>query len=81
MLQELGKAESSEGSNNWGVFTEELDVAKPGGMKRIADRLTRRKVQKSLEEEQSQTSALVILRQQHKECERWLSQIPKQGYL
>lgn len=51
MLQELGKAESSEGSNSWGVVTEELDVAVPGGMKRIADRLTGGKVQKPQEEE------------------------------
>ena len=54
--KELGKAESREGSNSWGVFTEELDVAEPQGMKTTADKLAGRKVQKSREKEQTQIS-------------------------
>lgn len=76
--KELGKAESSEGSSSWRVFTEELDVAEPQGMKATADELAGRKVQKSRDKEQTQISYFGAATQG---CERCLPQIPKQVYL
>lgn len=84
MLQELGKVENSKGSNSWGVVTKELEVAEPWGMKPTPPphlSLKGRR-QKFLggRRDPSQHACYFTLMQQHKECERWLPQIPKHVY-